>query len=1355
MGKAAKMSSSTVRIFTTILALAVLVLLPLPAGAQPIKSGKLDVELDALRPGLVASYRSLGDHNASLTRIDSRPAFSLGHSSPHPRLPTGAFEVEWTGVLLIKDPAPIRFSAFVCGEASIQVDGVTVLQGRGEQETTLIPASTPLERGPGVYKIKIAFRSLANRATRLQIWWQGPSFSREPVPAWQLYHLDADAPPALAREQEIARGSEAVSRLGCARCHEKSFPGIADPPPGPVLADLGRTVNRTWLMDWLENPAKVRPGAHMPALFSADRQGFVERWLVADHLLGAAGSTQTPAKPNVGDHRLGRRMFVSLGCTACHYLPDTDPREQPGFDRTSLTDLNDRLPAEELSAFLVNPLSRYPDGRMPRLPITLETARDIAAYLLLWSKPARVPAAGVAAPTNDEINAVASRLGVRGRAAAARALIRTRRCASCHVGLGPTLPDNVPITSVDDRRGCLSGRTLPTYEVDEATRKALAAYRVIAGSERTPSPYHTRQRLLERSGCMRCHQRDSDRPAPLEIISSTLGGSMLESVPFQRTPRLTDTHQKYQPSALLSAIREGVSGLRHGRYSFRMPAFGTQAETLAQALAESDGEVPGQTLPDLPPPADPTAGSLAGPQLVGFQGYACVSCHLWSGQTLSEPDPGAMGPDLTRVTGRIRREWFDRYLEGPARVHPGTPMPNIFTHGKPATLTSILDGNPTKQRDALWSYLALGKAAPSPKPPPALPIAVQADDPVLVAQIPVRLPDGVLVESICLLNHSGDLVVYDLGTFTLRGAFTSAQLLRNVRGRLRTYTIDGLPVKNLRTAPILRLDAKDKPEAPTSRALHGYDRLADGVRLHWQAQFKDHVAEVVETLRLQTSGDNRSLDQERTLTGIPVGLLPGLATTTLSQRLPNTAPREPIVRINLPDPGKIEGSLERPGYRATAYSRPKTILGDDRIMPSAVSVNPRDGRVFVASMKTGEIFRLDDPGRDGSKARFVNYTHGLFEEALSMMAEPDALYVLHRRNLTKVIDVDGDGVADRFERVIGLPHGVAETYDYGYGLVRDRSGAFVFTYAPYGDRKLVGAGGAIRTHPGKPPQEIGYGFRNPLGWCGGPGGEIFFTDNQGEWVATNKLCHLVEGRFYGFPNPSQPKHTSRPRGKTAVWVPYGWARSINGVAYDNTGGKFGPFAGQFFLAELMFGGAIIRADLELVNGEYQGACFPFWGQGLLGPLTLSFSPHGPLYVGSITEPGWMAQPDRGAVFRIDYTGQIPFEMHSIRVRPQGFRINFTSPISQATAHDPAAYHIEHYRYEYTGAYGSPELDRTNVPIERVEVAADGKSAELFTAPLVKDRVYLIQARGVRSATGSVLVHPAGAYTLNELPALRP
>jgi len=131
----------------------------------------------------------------------------------------------------------------------------------------------------------------------------------------------------------------------------------------------------------------------------------------------------------------------------------------------------------------------------------------------------------------------------------------------------------------------------------------------------------------------------------------------------------------------------------------------------------------------------------------------------------------------------------------------------------------------------------------------------------------------------------------------------------------------------------------------------------------------------------------------------------------------------------------------------------------------------------------------------------------------------------------------------------------------------------------------------------------------------------------------------------------------------------------------------------------------------------------------------------------------MAQPDRGALYRIDSTGAVPFEMQTIRALPHGFRIVFTRPVDR-TAAAPTAYKIEHFRYEHSGAYGSPELDRTRVAIEKVAVAADGLSADVRTSALVKDRVYMIQAAGVRSARGEPLVQPAGAYTLNEIPAQR-
>jgi glucose/arabinose dehydrogenase len=1382
---------------------------PVCGGPEKTHPERVEVEPEDLPPGLIANYRSLTDKGATLHRIDAKPAFHLGFSSPHPRIPAGPFEVDWTGMLYAKDPGPITFDAFVSGEVTVKVDGVPVLQGRGETEASRAGPGTPLDRPSGVYRLAIHYRSLPDRPARLQIWWQGATFAHEPLPAWLLKHQPEDVPPALVREQLAEKGHAAVGKLGCARCHKSAFPGVAEPPPGPSLANVRQRIYRAWLLEWLADPAKVRRDARMPALFSADRTGFVERWIIAEHFLGPSAaekrSAPSPSQPDnrgnserdrAGDHRLGRRAFVSLGCAACHLLPDAPRAEQPGLDRVPLTDIGDWLPAEELAAFLGNPHSRYPDGRMPRLPVTPDAARDIAAYLLLWSKPNAAIARNVEPPSAAEIRAVTRRLGTSDVHAAGATLIHQKRCAACHPGLGAVTPVDEPLMAADPGRGCLSGRSVPRFTVDTATREAIAAYQTVATQEKHPSPFAARQGLIAHLGCLRCHQRDSDRPPPIEAIGSTLGSAWLQEIPFQRTPRLSYPHQKYLRPHLLAAVREGVAGLRPDRYTYRMPAFGHDADTVVQALAEGDGDLPVGPETSAAEPADPTLASLTGSRLAGFQGYSCLSCHMWNGKMLSEPDPGAVGTDLTRVAGRLRRDWFDRFLEAPSRFHPNTPMPSIFFHGKPATLTSVLDGDPTKQKEALWSYFSLGSKAPSPKPQPPVPaVAPEAGEPPLVAQIPIRLPDGKTMESVTVLYHSHDLIVYDVGASSLHSGYTGAQILRDVQGRLRPFSLSGTLVGAgfQADSPLQLLDG-GKAEVPTKRTLHGYDRLADGVRIRWQAQFAAGTVEAAEMLRLITDGKKRWLLREFRFTGVPEsrsielrtrvtgplavdisaavgeakgtiadGIFRAVLTpnqehavqATIRNELPEPTSPPPVARTVLADSAKMDGTLERPGYQAIAYPRPKTSSGEDRVMPAALAVDPKDGRVFVASMKTGEIFVVRDPTGDGRKARFDNYAHGLFQETLSMLAEPGVLYVLHRRNLTRLVDTDGDGIADRFDRVAALPHGVADTYDYGYGLVRDKSGAFVFTYAPYANTHLPGSGSALRLVSGKEPQQIAFGFRNPLGWCTGPDGDVFFTDNQGEWVATNKLCHLAEGRFYGFPNAAQRQHATKPPGRAAVWVPYGWAKSVNGVAYDNSGGKFGPFSGQFFLAELMFGGGIVRASLEKVNGEYQGACFPFWGRGLLGPLTLAFDLQGRLWVGGITEPGWMAQPDRGALFRIDYTGQVPFEMQSIHVRPRGFRIVFTRSVSPETARGPAAYEIEHYRYEYTGAYGSPELDRTRVAIERVELAADGRSVDLTTAPLLKGHVYLIQARGVRSPKGEALVHAIGAYTLNELPADKP
>jgi len=1170
-----------------------------------------------LKPGLLAEYRSLVDPSATVTRVDPKPAYALGESSPHPRIPPGAFEVAWTGFILIQDTDAITFG----GDAAIEIDGRAV--------------KGPVELKPGFHPIRIT-----SRAKRVQLTWESKGFSREPIPPWKFRHAPVDLP-------EI-RGRERVGKLGCARCHRDAFPGVQDPPPGPSLADLGKRVHAAWLISHLD---------HAGPMTDAEK-----KTVAATLLRGGAPRAPDPA----GDHRTGRRTFINVGCAACHFLPDEAPEDQPVSDRIPLAGLNDRMGHAQLAAFLVDPKSRYPDGRMPAIPMAGKEARDIAAFVLLWSKPAIADA-----PIDEVPN---------------EALVREKRCAQCHEQVEPL---NIPIKAGGDCRG-------PRFGLDEPAKKEIAAYLAVASRDRHPSEVDERRRRLERAGCVRCHSRDTDRPAPLEASGSTLGGSNLQMIPFLKTPRLTNAWSKYSREYLVASIRNGVSAVRHSKYTYRMPLFGDHAETLARALQDADGDDPA---PEPAPPADPTLPPL-GPSLVGFGGYSCVSCHIWQGKSFAEPDPGAIAPELTTVTHRIRREWFDRWVEDPARVQPGTPMPQIFKHGLPATLGQFLDGDAAKQKDAVWAYLSLGKDAPAPKPLPLLPLDVPADGP-LVAQIPVVLPDKKIVEAIVVLFASNDLLVYDVSTLAVRGVYVGARVVRQVKGRIRQYLVTGTPVN---TGPL----------DPPPGSFVGYDRLADGVRIR-----------------------STGTAQEYRLSGRKLGPI---------ELPPAQAPPAAEVVV-LQDPGKLDGALERPGYRAAPLPRPKSSSGEDLVMPGAIAADPRDGRIFVASMKRGELYVIKDP----EKPVFEDYTGGLFQEAYSMVAESGALYVLHRRNLTKITDSDGDGKADRFDRVAALPHGVADTYDYGYGLNRDKTGSFVLTYAPYANHTMAGSGSLIRLLEGGKVEELAYGFRNPLGWVAGPDGDMYYTDNQGEWVATNKLCHIVPGRYYGFPNSQQKQHAQKPFGKTTVWVPYGWAHSINGVTYDATGGKFGPFAGQFFMAELMFGGAIIRASVEKVNGEMQGSCFPFWGKGLLGPVVLTFDPKGRLWVGSITEPGWMAQPDRGGVYRIDFTGETPFEVREIRVLRDGFRLIFTAPVDAKSAADPASYLAEYYRYEYTGAYGSPELDRTRAAIEKAAVAADGRSVDLTLPPLVKDRVYLITSKGVKSAKGEPLVHPQGAYTLNEIP----
>jgi len=177
----------------------------------------------------------------------------------------------------------------------------------------------------------------------------------------------------------------------------------------------------------------------------------------------------------------------------------------------------------------------------------------------------------------------------------------------------------------------------------------------------------------------------------------------------------------------------------------------------------------------------------------------------------------------------------------------------------------------------------------------------------------------------------------------------------------------------------------------------------------------------------------------------------------------------------------------------------------------------------------------------------------------------------------------------------------------------------------------------------------------------------------------------------------------------------------------------------------------MRVFLEKVDGVYQGVCFPF-KQGLdSGSLFMDFAEDGSLFVFG-TDRGWGARGGKPfSLQRLVWMDALPFEIHELRAKPNGFEVTFTQPCDKATAENIESYTIETYILKYQSTYGSPEVDQTKPKITSVKVADDKMSARLVVDGLVEGHIHELHFPGVKNAQGEPLLHDAAYYTLMRIP----
>ena len=480
-------------------------------------------------------------------------------------------------------------------------------------------------------------------------------------------------------------GAVLVSELGCTACHPSEQNAFAA-KPGPDLSAVGARVNGAHLRRFLASPSGVKPGTTMPDVLGhlpeAQRQDAAN---ALAHYLATLGKLVASDLPKADAVERGAKLYHSGGCVGCH-APE---KALPGSVLSvPLGPLAEKYTVASLAAFLERPLDVRPGGRMPDCHLERAEAADIASYLLREQK---VPL------ENFRPDAA---LAARGKA-----LFTEHRCHACHNTREQVSPPLLTAFSkLRAGEGCLSDKrgVWPRYPLAENQRAALQA--AISDDAKTWTPAENVQIALTRLNCLACHQRDGLGGVATNRSEYFTGKDENLGDQGRLPPPLTGVGAKLKERWLLDVLANGASVRPY--LNTRMPKFGAaNTEAFAGWIKQLDS---------LPPAAFtrvPRSGKPheVGRELAGSKGLNCIACH-----TFREKSAGAIRAlDLMTMTERLEENWFHHYMANPQRFSPLTIMPGFWPDGK-SPLPDVLGGDPGRQRDALWQYLAQGPEAGEP-----------------------------------------------------------------------------------------------------------------------------------------------------------------------------------------------------------------------------------------------------------------------------------------------------------------------------------------------------------------------------------------------------------------------------------------------------------------------------------------------------------------------------------------------------------------------------------------------------------------------------------------------------------------
>lgn len=450
-------------------------------------------------------------------------------------------------------------------------------------------------------------------------------------------------------------------------------------------------------------------------------------------------------------------------------------------------------------------------------------------------------------------------------------------------------------------------------------------------------------------------------------------------------------------------------------------------------------------------------------------------------------------------------------------------------------------------------------------------------------------------------------------------------------------------------------------------------------------------------------------------------------------------------------------------YKPDGYHIETIDLPNDKVFHITGLDICSNNRVFAAT-RLGEVWALENN-------RWSMFADGLHEPT-GLLCDENSVIVAHKPEMTRIQDTNKDGLADKYTTITNNWEFHDNYHEFTFGPVKDKLGNYYGTLnLSHGDPNALslgamGSSGGYRGFAFKVNTKgefipYAWGLRSPAGIGISPNDEIFFTDNQGDWVPTSTFNLLKPGKFYGHPvslidlpkfNKEKVKSMTvddfdAMRQPPTLWIPHvEVANSPGNPEWDITQGKFGPFSGQIFVGDQTQSN-IFRVLLDKVNGEYQGAVINFMNGFQSGNIRLSFDQQGQLWVGQ-TARGWGAKGGKPfGLQKVVWDGTTPFELDKIKLTKKGFILSFTDEIKSESI-NKNSFTAQQWHYRYSGDYGSPKVDLTSIEIKTIK-QIDEKTIEVVL-PLVKGNVVQLNFKGLQDISGRYTSSQDVYYTINEL-----